>query len=58
MIHGCYSVGDDLLWGVNRRRKGIDHTWAAMRSIRAARPLNDRGPTAQPDDRFRSQHGQ
>ncbi|MBB6476884.1 IS630 family transposase [Sphaerisporangium rubeum] len=37
-FHGCYSVGDDLLWGVNRRRKGIDHTWAALRSIRAARP--------------------
>lgn len=32
------SVGDDLLGGVNRSRKGIDHTWAALRSIRAARP--------------------
>jgi hypothetical protein len=21
-FHGCYSVGDDRLWGVNRRRKG------------------------------------
>ncbi|MEU9890495.1 IS630 family transposase [Sphaerisporangium sp. NPDC051011] len=41
-FHGCYSVGDDLLWGVNRRRKGIGHTWAALRSIRAARP--DGGP--------------
>lgn len=37
-FHGCYSVGDDQMWGVNRRRKGIDHTWAAMRAIRAARP--------------------
>ncbi len=37
-FHGCYSVGDDTLWGVNRRRKGIDHTWVALRSIRAARP--------------------
>jgi transposase len=37
-FHGCYSVGDDLLWGVNHRRKGIDHTWAALKSIRAARP--------------------
>ncbi|MGV9310383.1 IS630 family transposase [Nonomuraea sp. NPDC003727] len=37
-FHGCCSVGDDLLWGVNRSRKGIDHTWAARRSIRAARP--------------------
>ncbi len=41
-FHGCYSVGDDLLWGMVRRRKGIDHTWAALRSIRAARP--DGGP--------------
>nr|WP_309147812.1 IS630 family transposase [Streptomyces sp. NTH33] len=37
-FHGCYSVGDDELWGVVRRRKGIDHTWAALRAIRAARP--------------------
>lgn len=26
------------MWGVNRRRKGIDHAWAALRTIRAARP--------------------
>ncbi|MGW3626717.1 IS630 family transposase [Streptomyces sp. NPDC000880] len=37
-FHGCYSVGDDTLWGVNRRRKGIGPSWAALRSIRAARP--------------------
>ena len=37
-FHGCYSVGEDTLWGVNRRRKGIAPTWAALRSIRAARP--------------------
>ncbi|GAA0402189.1 hypothetical protein GCM10009530_62630 [Microbispora corallina] len=37
-FHGCYSVGDDLLWGVNRARKGIAPTWAALKSIRAARP--------------------
>ncbi len=37
-FHGCYSVGDDQMWGINRRRKGIDHTWAALRTIRAARP--------------------
>jgi transposase len=37
-FHGCYSLGDDQLWGVNRRRKGGDHTLAALRSIRAARP--------------------
>jgi transposase len=37
-FHGCYSIGDDQLWGVTRRRKGGDHTLAALRSIRAARP--------------------
>lgn len=37
-FHGCYSVGDDKPWGINRRRKGIDHTWAALPSIHAARP--------------------
>ncbi|GII57950.1 hypothetical protein Pth03_63390 [Planotetraspora thailandica] len=41
-FHGCYAVGDDHMWGINRRRKGIDHTWAALRSMRAARP--DGGP--------------
>lgn len=37
-FHGCYSVGDDTLWGVNRCRKGIGPTWASPKSIRAARP--------------------
>ncbi|MFC5856414.1 IS630 family transposase, partial [Streptomyces chlorus] len=37
-FHGCYSVGDDTLWGVNRRRKGTANTLAALKSIRAARP--------------------
>ena len=37
-FHGCYSLGDDRLWGVVRRRKGGDHTLAALKSIRAARP--------------------
>jgi transposase len=37
-FHGCYSVGDDTLWGVNRRRKGAANTLAALKSIRAARP--------------------
>jgi transposase len=37
-FHGCYSFGDDQLWGVVRRRKGADHTLAALKSIRAARP--------------------
>ena len=37
-FHGCYSIGDDKLWGVTRRRKGGDHSLAALKSIRAARP--------------------
>jgi transposase len=37
-FHGCYSLGDDRLWGVTRLRKGGDHTLAAVKSIRAARP--------------------
>jgi transposase len=37
-FHGCYGVGDDQLWGVVRHRKGADHTLAALKSIRAARP--------------------
>ncbi|MCX5205916.1 IS630 family transposase [Streptomyces sp. NBC_00237] len=37
-FHGCYSVGDDTLWGVNHLRKGADHSLSALKSIRAARP--------------------
>jgi transposase len=37
-FHGCYSLADDQLWGVTRRRKGGDHTLTAFKSIRAARP--------------------
>jgi transposase len=37
-FHGSYSLADDQLWGVTRRRKGGDHTLAALKSIRAARP--------------------
>ncbi|MCZ4120263.1 IS630 family transposase [Streptomyces sp. H39-S7] len=37
-FHGCYSVGDDTLWGVNRLRKSAANTLAALKSIRAARP--------------------
>lgn len=37
-FHGCYSVGDDLLWGVVRERKSWKNTLAALKSIRAARP--------------------
>jgi transposase len=37
-FHGCYSIGDDQLWGVTREHKGAGHTLAALKSIRAARP--------------------
>src|SRR3954449_6468302 len=37
-FHGCYSLGDDQLWGVTREHKGAHHTLAALKSIRAARP--------------------
>ena len=37
-FHGCCALGDDQLWGITRRRKGGDHTLAALKSIRAARP--------------------
>lgn len=37
-FHGCYSGGDDRLWGVNRRKKGAVNTLASLRSIRATRP--------------------
>jgi transposase len=37
-FHGCYSLGDDTLWGVNRRRKGAVNPLAALESVRAARP--------------------
>jgi len=37
-LHGCYSIGDDTLWGVVRHRKSAANTLAGLRSIRAARP--------------------
>jgi transposase len=37
-FHGCYCLAGDQLWGVTRERKGADHTLAALKSIRAARP--------------------
>jgi transposase len=37
-FHGCYSIGDDTLWGIVRHRKSAANTLAALRSIRAARP--------------------
>ncbi len=37
-FHGCYCMSGDQLWGITRRRKGGDHTLAALKSIRGARP--------------------
>jgi transposase len=37
-FHGCYSVGDDQLWGIVHRRKSAANTLAALKSIRRARP--------------------
>lgn len=41
-FHGCYSIGDDELWGVVRHKKSAANTLAALRSIRARHP--DREP--------------
>jgi transposase len=40
-FHGCYSIGDDTVWGVVRHRKSATNVLAALRSIRAARPDDD-----------------
>ena len=37
-FHGCYSIGDDELWGVVRQRKSAANTLEGLRSIRARRP--------------------
>jgi hypothetical protein len=37
-FHGCYCASDDQLRGITREHKGADHTLAAPKSIRAARP--------------------
>jgi transposase len=37
-FHGCYSVGDDLLFGTVREKKGAENTLAALKQIRAQRP--------------------
>ena len=37
-FHGCYSVGDDTLWGVVRQQKSAGNTLKALQSIRTARP--------------------
>lgn len=40
-FHGCYSVGDDELWGVVRQHKSGTNTLRALKSIRARRPDRD-----------------
>lgn len=37
-FHGCCSLADDTLWSVTCLREGADHTLAALKTIRAARP--------------------
>ena len=37
-FHGCYSIGDDELWGVVRHRKSAANTLKALKSIRGRRP--------------------
>ena len=37
-FHGCYSIGDDQLFGTVRRRKGADNTLKALKAIRDRRP--------------------
>jgi transposase len=40
-FHACYSIGDDELWGVVRKRKSAANTLKALKSIRARRPDGD-----------------
>lgn len=37
-FHGCYSYGDDTIWGIVRQRKGAKNSLEAIRSCRQARP--------------------
>jgi transposase len=37
-FHGCYSIGDDTMFGVIRQQKSANNTLAALKSIRATRP--------------------
>lgn len=32
-FHGCYSIGDDVLWGVARRQKSAANVLAALETI-------------------------
>ena len=36
-FHGCYSLGEDTLWGAVRQQKSAANTLAALKSIRARR---------------------
>ena len=40
-FHGCYSIGDDTLWGVVRNQKSALNVLAALKSIRDLRPDGD-----------------
>ena len=40
-FHGCYSIGDDELWGVVRHRKSGVNVLKALQSIRARRDDHD-----------------
>lgn len=40
-FHGCYSIGDDTLWGVVRNQKSAANVLAALKTIRVARPDDD-----------------
>lgn len=40
-FHGCYSIGDDTLWGVVRKQKSAGNVLAALKTIRDARPDGD-----------------
>ncbi|MGQ0679825.1 MAG: IS630 family transposase [Actinomycetota bacterium] len=41
-FHGCYSYGDDTIWGVVRKRKSVNNSLFAIRSCRDARPDGER----------------
>jgi transposase len=40
-FHGCYSIGDDTMWGVVRKQKSADNVLAALKTIREARVDGD-----------------
>jgi len=40
-FHGCYSLGDDTIWGTVRQQKSAANTLAALKSVRARRNDDD-----------------